>query len=124
MKLTKNTIKKIIREELAQEGIMDMFKKKAAAPAPADKAAQVKAVLDKFRKADDVISGDFGILDDIHKLGITDEIGDEGSTEKALWDAISNYYRVTMDIIDLMNKSIEEKTWKNSHLNPYNPGEQ
>ena len=98
MKLTKNRLKQIIREEFSLG--------EARFP---DKTVDemIKDVLARFRKADDVITYDDGIIDEIHQLGLTDEAAEPGTLEGDMWAAISNYYEASTKIIEMLKRAAD-----------------
>lgn len=98
MKLTKNTIKKIIREELALG--------EARHP---DKTVDqmIKDVLSRFIKADNVITYDDGIIDEIHALGLTDETAEPGTLEGDMWATISNYYEASTKMVEMLKRAAD-----------------
>ena len=109
MKLTKNTLKKIIREELAQEGIMDRFKKKPGA-GPDNTVTvdqKIKDIISRFIEAENAITYDDGIIDEIHELGLTDETAEPGTLEGDMWAAISNYYSASTKMIEMLKRAAD-----------------
>ena len=107
MKLTKNTLKKIIQEELAQEGIMDTFKKKPAAGPNNTVDEKIKDIISRFIKAENAITYDDGIIDEIHALGLTDETAEPGTLEGDMWTTISNYYSASTKMIEMLKRAAD-----------------
>lgn len=101
MKITKRQLRQIIKEEI---GLMDTvanklgYEKKQAPMGKKIEAVRRKVIEYPIDE----------LMDEIHDLGITDEIGEEGSTELALWNAISNVYQSFMDLSSLLDDARTE----------------
>ena len=110
MKITKSQLMKIIKEEL-EEGFMDkvtgmLGSKKEELP----KSKKIKAVRRMFLDVgrpddpDDKLNNAMEALD---ALKLKDEVGEDGSIGKQLWDASSNLYQAFNDLNKVLKDAQE-----------------
>ena len=107
MKITKSQLMKIIKEEL-EEGFMDkvtgmLGSKKEELPM-SDKIAAVRRMF--LNIGDDYDENDKlnNAMEALDALKLKDEVGEDGSIGKQLWDASSNLYQAFNDL----NKVLKE----------------
>ena len=88
MKLTKARLRQIIKEEV-EEGLMDTV---------ADKLGYKKKQAPMGKQIEDIHMKVINypideLMDEIHALGIVDEVGEDNSVELGLWHAIQGVYQ-------------------------------
>ena len=109
MKITKAKLRQIIQEELQQEGLMDTvagklgYEKKGVPRS--QKINAVRRMFLNIGRDDDELDK---AIDALHALGIADEVGEEGSLEKKLWDAASGIYAAFNKVNDLLSNALED----------------
>ena len=107
VKITRKQLRKIIKEGL-EEGFMDKVagmvgSRKEELPM-SDKIAAVRRMF--LNVGDDLDENDKlnNAVEALDALGISDEVGEDGSIGKRVWDATSNLYQAFNDL----NKVLEE----------------
>ena len=110
MKITKAQLKQIIKEEL-EEGFMDkvtgmLGSKKEELPMSKKIKAVRRMFLDVGSPADpdDKLTNAMEALD---ALKLKDEVGEDGSIGKRLWDASSNLYQAFNDLNKVLKDAQE-----------------
>jgi len=108
MKITREQLKQIIKEEL-KEGFMDkvtgmLGSKKEELPM-SDKIAAVRRMF--LDVGDDLDENDKlnNAMEALDALKLKDEVGEDGSIGKKLWDASSNLYQAFNDLNALLREA-------------------
>ena len=101
MKITREQLKQIIKEEL-KEGFMDkvtgmLGSKKEELPM-SDKIAAVRRMFLDTGSTDDADDKLNNAMEALDALKLKDEVGEDGSIGKKLWDASSNLYQAFNDL--------------------------
>ena len=94
MKITKSQLKQIIKEEL-DEGILDTIASRLGyGKKPVSKEDEILDKIEKIRQVRRQLL-DLEIDEIVDQLpeGIRDEVGEEGSVELELWEAIADIYK-------------------------------
>ena len=94
MKLTKSQLKQIIKEEL-DEGILDTIASRfGSGKNPVSKGDEILDKIEKIRQVRRQLL-DLEIDEIVDQLpeGTRDEVGEEGSVELELWEAIQDIYK-------------------------------
>jgi len=87
MKITKSQLKRIIKEELKQEGFMSAVADKLGyQKKPTSMEDQISDIMDQIKALEY-----WEILDQIPS-GLADEVGEDGSPELRLWHAVEGVY--------------------------------
>ena len=108
MKITKTQLKQIIKEEL-EEGFMDKItgmlgSKKEELPM-SDKIAAVRRMFLDTGSPDDVDDKLNNAMEALDALKLKDEVGEDGSIGKKLWDASSNLYQAFNDLNEVLREA-------------------
>ena len=107
MRITKSQLRKIIKEELQQEGFMDTvagklgYEKKQNFHERSDRIKAVRKMFLNIGRDEDELDK---AMDALHALGVADEVGEEGSVELALWNASSGVY----EALNKLNATLED----------------
>ena len=108
MKITKAQLKQIIKEEL-EEGFIDkvtgmLGSKKEELPM-SDKIAAVRRMFLDTGSPDDADDKLNNAMEALDALKLKDEVGEDGSIGKKLWDASSNLYQAFNDLNKLLREA-------------------
>ena len=108
MKITREQLKQIIKEEL-KEGFMDkvtgMLGSKKEELLMSDKIAAVRRMFLDTGSTDDADDKLNNAMEALDALKLKDEVGEDGSIGKKLWDASSNLYQAFNDLNKLLREA-------------------
>ena len=112
MKITKSQLKQIIKEEL-DEGILDTIASRfGSGKNPVSKEDEILDKIEKIRQVRrQLLELEIGEIVDQLPEGTRDEVGEEGSVELELWEAIQDIYKSISRTASALRGASEKLIW-------------